>query len=399
MGIWKLWAGYDPRGELLDVHLDPGSKMVAVGEGAAHLAAALSVSALESGMRPLMLDLDGGMQAKLAGRLRTWDANALLADALAITDGVEDLHGELMASAYATVYNLPRHQEALLGAALRQVSAEGGVGGPTALSMMMGAVTGFRSTDKQDVEGKVAALSLLDRVGEEGVVEQVAAGAGLVEFSALPTRALAEAACLVFLAKLLVAKEQPDLIVVSLAERIFRDERSIEHSSRLRETLLRSPVPVLFSSEASDVLDRRIVTAASLRVLSSSVWNRTGRGRMLKGTFVLQRPSDGFSVTFVPRSFEARRGVTQRTASRRVADAGLTKLILTMLAEGFKATRASLAQTLSDRASPWAVGAEVDRLLSELAIVHVRESPDSPRLDLVITQVGMKTLEELKADE
>lgn len=403
----SLWLGYTPTGQKLKLgyeELLPASAIL--GRGANDLVALLAYGASEAGLRTIIVDLNGKVSERLSGHMQTFNASYILQDALTM-DLDEMYHGQLIASAYATILNLPATQEDILNLAVRHAASGQGDGSasPAALSDGIGTVTGFRATDKEELEGRMGTLSLMEATGNPGAVREVMGHSSLVDFSQALTLELGSASAAIFLAKMLAIVRsdvvtKPDLVIISDAYRIFRAHRVVTHSRTLRDALLTSSVAKVFASEIGDALDEQLAGACPARILSSAMWNELSRvDHVLPGTFVLQNTAFDFEVPFLPRLFEGRSGEMKLGPDPPPAPKELTRLVLEMVASSSMATRSSLVDFIAeyDRAM---VGREIDRLCKEdfLRVMRPHKGPEGPPAVLILTPFGELELEKLRKD-
>jgi hypothetical protein len=402
----SVWLGYTKTGMKFKVGYEDLLPAGAIlGHGANDLAALFAFCANEAGLRTLVVDLNGSVAEKLSGYIPAFGASYILQDALTMNDD-DMVHGQLIASAYATIFNLPATQEGILNLALKQIVSEGnGSASPAALGGSIGTVTGFRATDKEELEGRMSTLSLMEATGNPGAVTEVLGQSSIVDFSQALTLELGNASAAIFLAKTLalVRKREvpkPDLVVISDAYRIYRAYKVSTHSRTLTDALLTSSMVKVFASEIGAALDEQLVGASPVRILSSAVWNELSeKGGVLPGTFVLRNAAFDSQVPFLPRLVEGRSGEKKLGPEPLPTPKELTRLVLEMVANSSMATRSSLVDFLSeyDRAT---VGREIDRLCEEdfLRVMRPQREEGGPSAVLVLSAVGQLELEKMSKD-
>ncbi|MDA4128156.1 MAG: hypothetical protein OK422_01620 [Thaumarchaeota archaeon] len=406
--LTSVWLGYTERGSRLKIGYEdllPASSIL--GSGANGIAAVFAYAAVEAGLRTLVVDLNGKLSARLSGHIPSFGAGYVLQDAMTISENEITL-GSLIGSAYATVFNLTGSQEDILNLALRHLLVEGGgeaSASPAALSGALGTITGFRSTDKQEVEGKISTLSQMEATGNPGAVGEVLSFSSLVDFSDQSPLELGNASAAIFLAKVLALGETrenqgPDLIVISDAHRIFKAHKLLNHSGTLGDAVIASPFGKVFASELGHALDEQLVSACPVRIFSSSLWNELSKtDHVLPGVFVLENTSLDKRQALFPRLFEGKRGEKKLGPGLPLASRELTILILEMVASSALATKSSLMDFLSDY-DRGSVGREVERLCGEslLRVIRPQKDEGGPAGILIVTPYGKLELEKMRKD-
>jgi len=386
-------------GEQVELDLERARRIALLGEGSAELAVQVAISAVSQGLTTVFLDPEGGATLSLSGYVKGYDGNSLLGDTQKIAQDVGERHAELVASAYSTALRLSSSEELVLSAAVRQISLEGGVASPTALSEVVGTVTGFRSQLKQDVEGKLALLSLLDRSVEDLSVKETVSESCVINFATLPSLELGECALLLFLARLLALGSPPELLVLSSCHRFLKREAT-NGSSRLKERLLTSAGSKLFATDLPRFADGQVLKSTSVRVLSGSVWNALSSGEhLVEGTLLLQNLELGCKSVFIPHGFELRGGQLSKAVLTTRPSEEVIRLVLSTLSEGAVVTRSSIISFLSPDYQEGSIGQAVDMLLAESAVVHFKESKNSDLTALAITEVGRQMLRTMSRNE
>lgn len=394
-----VWLGYSPTGERVDLWLSESRSAVVLGDGSTVLAAQTALSAHRGGWRVAVIDLEGEATRRLSGHIAAHDGNAVVGDSTRFSVPGEGRHPELVASAYSEALDLAASEEQVLEAAVSQLYLEDGTASPAAIADVVGTVTGFRAQLKQDVEGKLSLLRLLDRPSEPGRVEDMAGTSFTADFSRLPSHGLAEGASLLFLAKLLCLDAPPEVIVVTEAHRLFKDDRA-RPCRRLLLGLLSAPASRVLSTDFPSLLDPLIVKSSTTRVTSSAVWNQSPRvQRVIHGSFVLMDLAHGSQTHFVPLGFDHRAGVLKEGPARPEPGEQLSHLVLRTIAEGPPSTRSSIVGFLSAGLDRGDVERCVDRLLADGSVTRYRESRDSARYILGLSEVGRKTLTEAAGHE
>jgi len=394
------WLGYRDTGGRFE--LDPKSLArgtAILGRGAKDLAASLVYCLNEASARVTVVDLDGYLSKSLSGHVSPYDASYILHDSLLLDENAQ-FHALLVASAYSTVMDLPLEQEALLNATVQAMALGQGEASPTAIVSDMGAVEGFKGPDKMELAGRMGTLRLIDSAGEVGAVKRVIQGGCIVDFSKARNIELAEASAALFMAKVLALDggEQPEVLVISEAQRIFRSYKIPRHKSTLRSAALSSPFSAVFSSSMGHALDRNVVDACATRFYSSEFWNAANpEVRVLPNMFVMQNHIDGSTASFVPREFEPIRREPEEGSASGEVDSDLARAVLGMVNGYASSTRTSVVGFLSAEFPAEAVQSEVDRLLADGSLVAFKtaQGTDSPVAVLRVTEIGKLYMKEL----
>ncbi len=394
------WLGYRDGGGKFEV--SPMSLLhgtAVLGRGAGELSASLVYCLNEIPVRITVVDLDGRLSKSLSGHLSPYDASYVLHDSL-LLDEEAQFHSLLVASAYATVMDIPLEQEALLNAVVQAMALGQGEASPSAIVSDLGAVEGFKGPEKVELSGRMGTLKLLESAGEVGAVGQVVQRSSIVDFSGAKNAELAELSASLFMAKVLVmeAEKQPEVLLVSESQRIFRSYRIPRHRNTLRSAILSSPFAAIFSSSLGHALDRHVLDACAIRFYSSEIWNEANpAARVLSNMFVMQNHTDGTAASFVPREFEHLTAEPLDGAGAGPPDRALTLAVFDMVSGFASSTRTSVVGYLSAEFPTEKVQNEIDRLLAEGSLVAYRsaQGTDSPTSVLRVTEVGKMYLKEL----
>ena len=187
-------VGFSRFGEEVTLSSDQITRSVTIiGEGGEEIGARVGIELHYSGRKVLELDIAGRVATGLSGCIQTFDWGYLMKDAFKVEEEGGHLHAQLVASALAIIFNLPSAQESILNSIATSIAAEQGCASPGGMYDAANLVGGFRATDKEEVEGRLGSLQLLNATGELGSIREVAKQSAVVSFSGLPTPELAEA--------------------------------------------------------------------------------------------------------------------------------------------------------------------------------------------------------------
>jgi hypothetical protein len=249
------------------------------------------------------------------------------------------------------------------------------------------------------LRGRLNALSALSAVGGGGVFSKIVEGSVLMDFRESPTPEAAELSAALVMARLVASvggspEDVPDVVVLVQANRLFKERPIFRQNLRLLSAFFSSPFGKVLASEVRFALDRRIIEASPVRILSSDVWNDPRRTRVLApGMFAIVKAPKGSEELFLPRECEYVRGDVQK-GGRIGSPPGLALEILEAISTFGDSTRRSLVAYLSTGRSTSDVEREVDLLLDGglIQTASKRLRRDSPHLVLKLTAKGEQRL-------
>jgi hypothetical protein len=369
-----VWLGFTRMGERFEVDLDDlKGGMAMLGQGANRLAALVAHACHESGLKALLLDMDGGVADALSGYMDEYDVSYFLYDSLRIEDNPV-VHAQLIAGAYSTSLELSFEQEASLNAIAQIIANERGVASPSSLADLIQSPDSAKGRAVDRLRVRLEALRSLNLVGEKDAVRHVVEKSAVLSFRNAGSPEASETAVALFLAKLLAMlgggeeAHRPDVMILTEANRLFKERPVFRRNPRFLTSFVSAPLPKVFASDEAYGLDKEYLDTCSVRILSSAAWNETGRGGLVltPNMFMFQNPSYGASEVFVPRDFEGRKGRARTGASLvPTADEELTKRILEEIAGFEGATRTSLVSFLSSEFDKDILERTFDRLQAE----------------------------------
>jgi len=399
----RVWLGFTRMGGRFEVTLDDlRGGMAVLGQGANLVAPLVAYACDQAGLRTLLLDMDGRVSPMVSGYIDRYDASFFIYDSMRIEENPV-AHAQLLAGAYSTALDLSFEQEASLNAIAQIIANEGGVASPSSLADLIQSPDAARGRAVDRLRARLEALRSLNLVGEKGAVRKVVGKSAVLNFRSAGSPEAAETAVALFLAKLLAMMdggdfEAPDVVILTEANRLFKDRPVFRKSQRFLTAFVSAPLPKVFASDAAYGLDKDYLDTCAVRVLSSAAWNESGRSGLVltPNMFMFQNPTYGSSEVFVPREFEPRSGESRTGApSAPSAEGELAKRILEEIAGYEGATRASLVSFLSAEFDPDLVEKTFDRLQSEGHIAVARtERPGSGRTmqGLSLTEKGWAVL-------
>ncbi|MDG6926604.1 MAG: hypothetical protein JRN09_08625 [Nitrososphaerota archaeon] len=411
-----VWLGYAQTGGRVSLRLgETNQRLLVGGHGSAELSALLAYACRESGIRVLVLDIDGAVSRRVSGYMEHYDYTCFLHDAFHIEEDDSTRHGQLIASAYCTALGLDSEEEAIVDAALHKLSVHDNTASPAVLFDAMDGVEGFRGFYVDKLKGRIGGLKFLESAENGSVRSLLSLGGSIVNFSRARYQQAAEVASAVFLAKLLAmlpgASRAPEVIIVTGAHRIFGGLPRVQHRERLLSEVLDSGAAFILASSQLHALSDSAWEAFPNKLLSSDAWNEgTGdRSRerphdpILPNASVIADAHFGQLRVFIPRNFEPRfepaRTGPETTEGRRRNDDELTAIVLEDIKRYETPTRTSIIEFLSAEYGTQTVEAELDRLFAAECIkLESRDSKPGGHGMLVytITQRGLQTLEGLR---
>lgn len=394
----RIWLGHEVGGgrAFLDLGVR-GCSVLALGSRSHETLALLAVAAKESGLRPIIFDMNGGISKGFSGYFDTFDYHSFLYDALKL-EAPEHWHSQLAAAAYATALDLTSLEEAAMNSAMQSLAAEGGMASPPAVYDALGGACGFRAAFVEGVKGRIGSLKLFDAV-DDLQASRLAEGNALVDFHGAPYPQAGELAACLLTAKLLAVfhsrgGEAP--LFLADASRLFKWHPRPAHSGRLLAHLLELR-SIGMSSDQSQAIDPRILEASAVQIYSSDAWHRRGDDAVLSGTLVLEDARSRLRKPFVPRRIDSK---TCRLAPAKTASSAsprLTSMILEAVDSFPLSTRESLVQYLSPQFLQSDVDSEIAALLSQDLLATVLKDPGSGPMvfSYSLSDKGRKLLSEL----
>lgn len=380
-----------------------------LGQGADDIAALIACACDEAGLRTLVLDLGGRVSGKLSGYIDSYELPHFLYDALRIDEegSAANVHGQLAASAYSCALDLSFEQEGIINAAMQILAAERGVASPAAVSdLMVEKNDRFRGRPADRLISRLASLSSLNMVGEEGAINGILKDSAILSFAGAGQPEAVETAAALVIAKLLAILEgseagqgRPDLVVIPQAGRLFRVRPVFRRTERLLATFVSAPIPKVLASESTYGLDEHFEETGFIKILSSAVWNGGARRdeALLPNMFMVRNHPYGHDVAFIPREFEPRSGPPKGTeAVQPQAESPdlISQLLLDI--DSYEApTRQSVVAFLSQAYDQGLVERTLDKLQSEgyVGVVQKEMKSGRPMGVLALTEKGKSLLE------
>jgi hypothetical protein len=380
-----------------------------LGQGADDIAALIACACDEAGLRTLVLDLGGRVSGKLSGYIDSYELPHFLYDALRIDEegSAANVHGQLAASAYSCALDLSFEQEGIINAAMQILAAERGVASPAAVSdLMVEKNDRFRGRPADRLISRLASLSSLNMVGEEGAINGILKDSAILSFAGAGQPEAVETAAALVIAKLLailegseVGQGRPDLVVIPQAGRLFRVRPVFRRTERLLATFVSAPIPKVLASESTYGLDEHFEETGFIKILSSAVWNGGARRdeALLPNMFMVRNHPYGHDVAFIPREFEPRSGPPKGTeAVQPQAESPdlISQLLLDI--DSYEApTRQSVVAFLSQAYDQGLVERTLDKLQSEgyVGVVQKEMKSGRPMGVLALTEKGKSLLE------
>lgn len=403
MTLQELWLGYGHGGGRTTLGVGgPGNKVLLLGSQSDDLARTVALSAKESGMRPVVLDLNGLLASSLSGHFETFDYRAFLYDSFRLGEP-EAWHSQLAAAAYTVALDLSSEEEAIVNSAMQVVASEGTMLSPISLYDVMGKVDGFRGFYVDRLSGRIGALKLFDAVDDQSF-DRLLRGDIVLDFHSAPYPQAAELAAALFLAKAVTMEHAKGLdgglLIMNEAHRLFRSSPRPLHSNRLLSHLVgMSAANVLASSHPAHT-SPLLLQSFPVRVYSSDAWHSRPRraGRVLPGTFVLDDLRDGRSEPFVPRRVMAKAADYVAGRPGRYPAPELAARLLEEIDRFQFSTPESIVQYVAPEFLP----ADVTTTLASLEkqaciIVEPKDSGSGRVFSYTLTDKGRKLLKELRA--
>jgi len=369
----SVWVGFTRMGGRFELTLDDlKGGMAVLGQGANSLAPLVAYACHEAGLRALLLDTDGRASDALSGYMDGYDVSYFLYDSVRIEENPV-VHAQLIAGAYSTALDLSFEQEASLNGIAQIIANERGVASPSSLADLIQSPEAAKGRAVDRLRVRLETLRSLNLVGERDAVKHIIEKSAVLSFRNAGSPEASETAVALFVAKLLammggVEFDGPDVIILTEANRLFKERPVFRKSQRFLTSFVSAPVPKVLASDAAYGLDKDYLDTCSVRILSSAAWNEAGRGGLIltPNMFMFQNPSYGSSEIFVPREFEGRKGETKGGIPFiATPDEALTHRILEEISGFEDATRTSLVSFLSGEYDRDVLERTFDKLQSE----------------------------------
>ena len=401
--VQQIWLGYGRDGGRANVEVGaPGSRVLLLGAQSAELATITALSAKETGVHPLVLDLDGSLARSLSGHFDTYDYRALLYDSFRLTEP-EAWHSQLAAAAYTAALDLSSEEEAIINSAMQVVASDGTLLSPVSLHDVMGKVEGFRGFYVDKLSGRIGSLRLFDAVDDQSF-ERLAGGDAIIDFHQAPYPQAAELASVLFMAKLLAlahaGRPEAGLLMVTDVHRVFRATPRPMHSNRLLSHLLSSSATIVMSSSQEAHLNPALLQSCPIRVYSSDAWHsqpQTGRP-VLPGVFVLHDRRSDRRQPFVPRRIPTKTGEYAPARAGRYQSPDLTRMVL----EEVERFPLSTPESVAEYITPEFLPADISSTLASLEkqgclLLEPKDSGSGGRVfSYTLSDKGRRLLEELR---
>src|SRR5690242_16814022 len=158
-----LWLGYSQSGGAAEVRFDElKGRMLLLGRHANEIAALFAYASHESGLKPIILDIDGHLSSQVSGYFAHYELQDVLYDLYRLNEEDERRHGELIASAYTAALDLTTEEEAILNGAMQQLALQDNMASPPVVYDALSGVEGFRGFYVDKLKGRIGTLKSLD---------------------------------------------------------------------------------------------------------------------------------------------------------------------------------------------------------------------------------------------
>ncbi|MDA4119007.1 MAG: PadR family transcriptional regulator [Thaumarchaeota archaeon] len=399
----ELWMGYRSDGEkaILDVG-GPGNKVLLLGSRSGDLSALASISAKETGARPVLFDLDGSLANRLSGHFDTFDYRSFLYDAFRLEEP-EPWHSQLAAAAYAAALDLSSEEEAIINSAMQVVATDGAMLSPVSLYDVLGKVEGFRGFYVDKLKGRIGSLRHFDAVDDQKF-ERIVKGEIIMDFHRAPYPQAAELAASLFLSKILTiahaSGNNQGFVLVTESHRVFRASPRPAHANRLLSHLLGWPAAVVLSSEQQESLSPILLETCPVRVYSSDAWHSQRRQveTILSSTFVVHDKRNNSYETFVPRRVTVKTADYAPGGASKLPTPDLTRMILEEVDRYPMSTPESIVQYISPEFLQSDVGSALASLENQgFLILEPKGSGSGPEVFCyTLSEKGRRLLQELR---
>jgi hypothetical protein len=399
----ELWLGYSREGGRTTLEVGGhGSKVLLLGSQSDDLARIVALSAKESGISPIILDLNGHLANSLSGHFDTFDYRAFLYDSFRLEEP-EAWHSQLAAAAYTVALDLSSEEEAIVNSAMQAVASDSTMLSPVSLHDIMGKVEGFRGFYVDKLNGRIGALRLFDAVDDQRF-DRLLQGNVILDFRNAPYPQAGELAAALFLAKVLTMEHARGLdggfLLVNEAHRMFRSSPRPLHSNRLLSHLVGMSAAVALASSHSAHVNPLLLQSFPVKIYSSDAWHSQPHQnhRILSGTYVLDDRRSGRGESFVPRRVQVKTGEYVSSKSGRYP----APVLIARLLEEIDRFPFSTPESIVQYIVPEFLPADVTACLAGLErqgciIVEPKDSGSGRVFSYTLTDKGRKLLQELRA--
>lgn len=357
------------------------------GKNASLAACWLALECSRKDRRIVVVDLSGIATDTISGYLRTLDVVSFIPDILKIPEGGIEC-ASCVSSLLSNVLSLPRNQRLILRSAILQIARESGYVTPSSIFDTVDLIDGFRATEKEEVEGKVATFGQIEIFSGEAVLESIVESSCIVSFSSIKNPHLEDfLACMLTSRVAVMLHDVPDAVLF-----ITGVERLLD-----------------FFSPARDIFfERYFLSGKHGKVLATSWANfQNNSGKAFVEMSDSGLPLGSLLVEIGGRSTSAPifaiipdRKVTkpERLLVEKVQGGDIVHEILNAVSSSSNATRESIVSWLSAEYPRELVVQELDRLISERFLVLTRLDERGKLLALKLTELGKKELEEMEGN-
>lgn len=347
-----------------------------------HIACNVIINWIKEGNNAIVVDYSSSAENVISGYVKTYDFSYFLPDIMKLGKERAEIQIESLSSMLSEILLLPENQALMLYSALNLIAAEDGYFTPSSIYDSIQVIDGFKSTEKQELSGKVSSLGRFDFVPTDNSIEDVMNSPSVI---ALGIEGSVKRS---FFFALLVSK-----ILACLYDR----------SSTLFAILTGKSITAFDSSISRKFIE--YYSGASFAKLISAV--RTKElcylpycivdSNSLHGCYCLlysgQKISDEF-YALLPKEFK---GHVITSLAKKEENSKLRYEVLNLIQSNESATKQSISLWLSPDYGSEKVLYEIESIISDgLAIVYKKDEKSIPTLKL--TELGKIELKRFKQE-
>lgn len=366
---------------------DLAESVLFCGKNASLAACWLALECSRKDRKMVVVDLSGIATNTISGYLRTVDVVSFIPDVLKIPEGRIEC-ASCVSSLLSNVLSLPKNQRLILRSAILQIARENGYVTPSSIFDTVDLVDGFKATEKEEVEGKVATFGQIEIFSGEASLDSIVERSCIVSFSSLNNPHLEDfLACMLTSRVAMILHEVPDSVVfITGAERLLD-----------------------FFSPARDIFfERYFLSGMHGKVLATSWKNyqqhswkafvEISDSELPLGSLLFE--IGGRTTSYPIYAIIPERKVTtpERLIVEKVHEGNIVHEILKAVSSSSTATRESIVSWLSAEYPRELVVQELDRLVTERFLVLTRLDERGKLLTLKLTELGKKELEEMEGN-
>jgi hypothetical protein len=340
---------------------------------------------ISKGRKVVALDISNSLTRSISGYLKTVDSVSLIPDVLKIHKERNEAHALCFSSLLSNVLMLPVNQRLILFSAVIQIAKENGYITPSSIFDSIDLVDGFRATEKEEVEGKVASFGQIEIFSGELSLEDIVEKPCIISIQSFKNLHVSSFIASLILSKLAVIchESKETLVAVSGLGRLLKQD--MERDTFFERYFLSGENLKLFSG-VRGIGDCLSVEEYYGESYFEGLYCLVRRKALVKGPFFV----------FIPRE---KISAPEILVVNESDDGRIEYEILKAISESTSATKESVASWLSAYYPKEKVFSELDRIISERLAVLTKEEEKGRILTLKLTELGKQVMKDLEKNE